>query len=879
MSSRTSERQRQRHRDKDPDRESQRTRRRERKQASDGEGSRVSEAPWDEEHYARSPHGSTRTTNPTTLKVRERRQRTSTRDRSSTPLSGSSRYQPSSMTGDDFNSHPTASFLESRTSLPYPTFSKAHSKEAVGSREALKLDILTPEPTATDITGENDTPSRKRSERAAKTSRPEAGTKRHSHHNVPPPSPPLTAADDQQPQRRGSTASTSRPSSTKSAAEDKRKVRPKQPPTRSTSSLHRKPPQETSGKTSRPGTPVKQKLMDALQFSHKPAKSKLPERLSESTRRTSVKREKSRSPSASTVDSDATSIAPNQPTSYQQPAVDPSPRIKTFRNTPERQFTPRSFVEQESPQLIGLGLPPPPPPPPVVPIAIPKVDYLLQNGGLGHHVPKNLLGARESAIMPQQLIDAPQEALKLFQPYTKLLDDYGQVLAKGGSLAVATGYRSVARRLLDRLEAVFARDISSEPCECLMCGPADDSDEAYSGVSWGEVLEIVSGREDLPKWPPFNINSQPGDFSSTEKHVPMQKLDIDVPEEHREHYVRQSRRTKQAVDKWLSRQPSQSTTPPDDVDDETLMFAMLTYLDEEQRATFSALLEIPMTSPEPKRETPNPRTRPEALIQSGYALQRLYRLHVPPRDPEVALFLLQHPEMHHVLATLAAISSDEWDILISGRFDGFLRSGAEDDFPPTSATAPPVGGVRRSASSRGVGGRTASQPHSNSVPSRSETPASFGAPISIDEESEIAALAEVERDIYLGMEALEDAFEGLHQKAEAIRLVLRERGAGLTVANQARRGNYENVEALPGSANSGFSTWSNGKEFENDDWIDDAMSEIAPSDSASNISSSRRRRPKRRTERRTPAPVEEEDEGEEDEYRNHTNGTPKSRRR
>lgn len=40
-----------------------------------------------------------------------------------------------------------------------------------------------------------------------------------------------------------------------------------------------------------------------------------------------------------------------------------------------------------------------------------------------------------------------------------------------------------------------------------------------------------------------------------------------------------------------------------------------------------------------------------------------------------------------------------------------------------------------------------------------------------------------------------------------------------------------------------------------------AKEEIAPDDSASNISSSRHRRPKRRNERRTPALVEEEDEG------------------
>jgi hypothetical protein len=116
-------------------------------------------------------------------------------------------------------------------------------------------------------------------------------------------------------------------------------------------------------------------------------------------------------------------------------------------------------------------------------------------------------------------------------------------------------------------------------------------------------------------------------------------------------------------------------------------------------------------------------------------------------------------------------------------------------------------------------------------------------------------LAEVERDIFLGMEALEDAFEALHCKAEVVRRALRERGAGLSVANQSRRGST--VEARMGTPFSGVGTWESGGE--DDFFIDDDRS-LAPDDSASNISSNRRRRPKRRTERRTPAPVEEEDE-------------------
>jgi hypothetical protein len=245
------------------------------------------------------------------------------------------------------------------------------------------------------------------------------------------------------------------------------------------------------------------------------------------------------------------------------------------------------------------------------------------------------------------------------------------------------------------------------------------------------------------------------------------------------------------------------------------------------------------------------------------------------------MYMLNNRGLHHVLATLAAISDDEWEILISGRFDGFLRSGADDGIPSattsgsrwnTNRTNTPfsTGGISRGPTPSQIDGsfRPASQP--NGAPS---SPASFGGPIALDEETEIAALAEVERDIFLGMEALEDAFEALHCKAEVVRRALRERGAGLSVANQSRRGSY--VEARMGTPFSAMgNTWESGTE---DDFLDDDRS-LAPDDSASNISSSRRRRPKRRTERRTPAPVEEEDEEEARSYVNRRNGRDARRR-
>ena len=112
------------------------------------------------------------------------------------------------------------------------------------------------------------------------------------------------------------------------------------------------------------------------------------------------------------------------------------------------------------------------------------------------------------------------------------------------------------------------------------------------------------------------------------------------------------------------------------------------------------------------------------------------------------MYLLTNPHLHNVLATLAAISDGEWEILISGRFDGFLRSGADDVFAATT----PFGDASRYP--------PPSLPPSRGPPtpfSRNPTPAtgSVGAPVTIDEENEIAALAEVEREIFLSMEALE----------------------------------------------------------------------------------------------------------------------------
>lgn len=789
----------------------------------------------------------------------------------------------------------------SRSNLPYPSFSKAHSKEAVGSRENVvnkRMSYYTPDPTDLD---RNQT----KSDNGGKPNT--AGA---------PPSPPLTtveqASEDPKPatppvveeERRASPAVVTddrkRPGSKvakeertvrverkgtdlqKNAEVIKRRLQAKSsalsgksdrrsPHSRSRNS--QREPKDAAGSTST----VTSKLDPQ-------PKLKPPPVTVETASSTTCRKPGSLAGSATTknettessVDSDATSIAPNQlhlqspsipPRETRSPTIDAEPpRILALSESNlshSRKQTP-AFVNGDH-AIPGSSdhspAPPPPPPPPTMPMQMPRVDYLMQNGGLNQSIQKTLLQAGQPVQAPAQTASAQVD--RFFAPFHNLLDDYTKVIARSGSLAVATGYRSIARRLLDRLEAVFARDISSETCTCVVCesSPITDEDlQDQQGVSWGEILEFVCGRQELPQWPPFVLNSLQNSLGiSTENQKPMQHLDIDVPEEFRDHYVRQSKKTKQSVDRWLDSQPDSPISAPTDVDDETLTFAMLTRLEPEQRPIFSSLVGVAPSRPQSRASTPLMAPRSSLLETTGLAIQRLYRLTNTPRDPESAIYLLINPSLHNVLATLAAISDHEWEILTSGRFDGFLRSGAEDHPNPVlqpqlpSRTATPARMPPSVPGSRGPTPFTRNQ---------TPAPGSVGAPVALDEETEIAVLAEVEREIFLGMEALEDAFEALHFKAENVRRALRERGAGLSMASQSRRGSG-NLDARMGTPADGTGLGGGfyGSESETDDGIEDGVSELVPDDSASNVSRSRTRRPKRRTERRTPAPVEEEDEG------------------
>lgn len=790
-----------------------------------------------------------------------------------------------------------------RVNIPYPSFSKAHSKETVStvSREDVSQlsanarrngsDPLTPD--ATDL-GADDI---KRS-RSADFGRQRTASLRRSDR---PPSPPDTNLSEK---RRGT-------ASLRVKDEDRPRSRVSSS-SRPTSRTDDRSKLSMKSKTSSQATLVKSPAFKGNYFETVDDDTAGSERGPRSTA-TSVAPKRSVSGNTLRGGPDTIEVVDDSPESAQDSS---SPKTPT-NTTP--QFPPPSYhnekhslphhIRYEPPppahtpatdfSTATSAAPPPPPPPPPPPLTIqeaPRVDYLMQNGGLPNIVPKNFL-----AVLPRQNGNRPSNpplrgADSLFAPFYNLLDQYQTVLNNHGSIAVATGHRTVARRLLDRLENVFNRDLPEDGCRCIMC---ERSPEAHRGLGWGEVLERVSGRVEIPSWPPFDmstlgVKSHEDVGDAPPRPASPVKIDPDIAEEFREHYLRQSKKVKVAVDKWLTNCAEAPAPPPQDVDDETLTFAILTSLDHEDRPFFNALLSGAREL-QPALRAPTPLRKPRAdfVIKSGLALQRLYRLPVAPRDAETVCYLVKHSHMHDLLSTICDINPPEWEILISGRFDGFLWSGADEDEattptggpsrgptpgffprPPSRGAAMSPNGIARHTPALGIGTR-ATTPFS-----RGATPASFVSgtsstytgrhAVSNDEESEIAVLAELEREIYVGMEALEDAFESLHQHAEMVRTALRQRGAGLSMSLQQRRGygfGESGVQVLPqsGGSASGLDrpSWADEESLasESDDWGIGEDFELRPDDSASNISSSRQRRPRRRDERRaTPAPIREEEE-------------------
>ncbi|CAO2649071.1 Nn.00g100200.m01.CDS01 [Neocucurbitaria sp. VM-36] len=784
----------------------------------------------------------------------------------------------------------------SRTSLPYPTLSKTYAKENIYSRAEMdkRKSALTPE--STDVDAPHDQSKDDEPRVVPQPPNRVAPTPPRA-----PPSPPLTATTAADLRKTASANSMRRKNSVtikemeagrQSVDSGTRMTSQAGPRVASRSSIREGDTYDGTDLTSTTGSQPSTVRAKSPQLVPR-TQSASSSHARPSARTSTPVKTKMRAASEVTLDSDTTSVPPDYNTRLRQPSpshseispaslVDSSPRtptqhsilpsvVSSVKDGPpmiEIITDPMSRTQSVDPDYSDSPMTPPPPPPPPIMMEAPRVDYLLQNGGLAKAIPRSLLQAIDgvpasaySQYQTPRLSGAQAHDVRsFFKPLQNVLNSYNTVMDTSGSLAVATGYRSVARRLLDRLENVFARNISAEQCQCMMCFEQPLPDES-AGVNWGEILELVSGRCELPTWPPYEDGPGAGLGISSTLEAPCQRIDVDVPDQYREHYEKQSKKTKVAVQSWLS---DQQDNVPEDADDETLTFIMLTRLEQPQRPLFYALLWGLDKLPNPRTQKPDSGT-PQYLAKASVAIQRLYRLFTPPRDQLVVMYLIRHPDMHNMLATLAAVSKHEWEILVSGRFDGFLWSGA-DDLPELNSTPsrtasrnmsgqiPPTDGPQRFASpfSPNRFGTFSPSPYSRPGSAR---PGSVrppgGAPVQIDEETEIAVLAEIEREIYLGMEAMEDAFEQLHNQAEQVRRRLRERAAALSMVAQRRRGSGIEVRT---------DTPANLRDPE--EGIDDLRSEIGPDDSASNVSHNRRRKAHRVRERRTPAPVEEESEEE-----------------
>lgn len=754
-----------------------------------------------------------------------------------------------------------SSEMTPRISLPYPTFSKAHSKEAVHSKEDVSSrhgDPITPD--TTDV-GEA------RRSKSAEFDRTE-GKK-----SMRPPTPPDTDLSEDK----------------KREEEDAREdgdslLRPK---SRSTGVSRSASLRDEKSRVSEKSKASSQATFVRVPTNKSHEKLRSDSRASSSSRRSAKRASSTREARGPGSLEDGSSPSTPRDSSPQTPTQETPFSPQVFGGSrPEPSATPDvegsdiDVPSKTATPASGMGVPPPPPPPPpAVDIQdAPRVDYLLQNGGLAYPVPKQFLH-----VLPRQNGTRPSNpplagADTLFAPFFNLLDQYNNVLDKSGSIAVATGHKSIARRLLDRLENVFSRDLPPHGCSCVMC--EHKGHEIHQGLTWGDVLEWASGRIELPQWPPFDLDDigiKAAEISAEAPARPRSpvKMDPDIDEQFREHYLRQSKKVRSAVDKWLTKTADTPVPPPQDVDDETLSFAILTSLDLEDRPYFNALMSNTREiRPATRAPTPSKHLRNDFIIKTGLSLQRLYRLQQVPRDAESVMYLIRNPHTHDLLVTLSNINNSEWEILTSGRFDGFLWSGADGEGNATP-------GLDSRAPSRSASTRSASAMSARSTPfspySRGATPASFVSlssantangnrqAVSNDEEMEMAVIAEIEREIYSGMEVLEDAFEKLHHQAEMVRTALRQRGAGLMQNLQNRR----RIDVLPVQGQTpgpgGIERpWTSVSEMTGDggsdsEWGFDDV-ELMPDDSASNISSSRHRRPKRRTERRTPAPIEEDDE-------------------
>jgi serine/threonine protein kinase len=225
------------------------------------------------------------------------------------------------------------------------------------------------------------------------------------------------------------------------------------------------------------------------------------------------------------------------------------------------------------------------------------------------------------------------------------------------SLALV-GSRPVGSNLFNRVEDAFPHMIS---CPCMFCFDQLHSEELLRKVTWDDLFVLVFQTK-LPPWPPSkDLSALDLGSLSCQLDDPCQIFESEVRKGHH----RRLRQIKAQVQSWLSELPA-VVLANEDIDDETLMFVLLTQLEQPQRPVFYALLWGLDKIPTPRTQKPEGGP-PQYLAKAGLALKRLYRKQLPsvPRDPLVVMYLIRHPHMHRLLATLAAVQEEGWEKLLA----------------------------------------------------------------------------------------------------------------------------------------------------------------------------------------------------------------------
>jgi hypothetical protein len=285
------------------------------------------------------------------------------------------------------------------------------------------------------------------------------------------------------------------------------------------------------------------------------------------------------------------------------------------------------------------------------------IDYLIPNGSLpapvsGYFHPTHDPSSLD--VPPSMRSDNPNvnPVAGIFGNLNFLLDSYLAVLSSGGSIAVGTGYQSVARQLLERVEGVFARDLG------------------VNGIGWAEVLEHLRGSRPKPflcVLPVRGLLAKREEESvlNAEPACTTQQLAASVVAGVK------AKPAMSKVNQWLEEvEQVLRAAEPDDCS------KALQDEDEEEEIVCQIIEGILKNNTE-ESQIKNFRRYLEDRVfgtRMKLALTRLYHEHpvelITP--PIVALYMLLHPEVQPLLDAIANVSEQELDLINSGRFDSFL---------------------------------------------------------------------------------------------------------------------------------------------------------------------------------------------------------------